>query len=118
MREAALLPQPQRAAAAFPPLASLAARRSAVLLSQPDGPYSRIVTLRIIRAFSAFRCDPSSCLGVDVLQWYEAMDEEGAPRLTRNQVRLVTDDDIGLKVLREAPAEVAQAIECVRSCFD
>jgi hypothetical protein len=37
-------------------------------------------------------------------------------RLTRNQVRPVTNDDIGLKVLREAPAEAAQAIECVRPC--
>lgn len=35
--------------------------------------------------------------------------------VTRNQVRPVTDDDIGLKVLREAPAKAAQAIECVRS---
>jgi hypothetical protein len=31
----------------------------------------------------------------------------------RNQVRAVTNDDIGLKVLREAPAEVAQSIEYV-----
>jgi hypothetical protein len=35
------------------------------------------------------------------------------PRLMRNQVRAVTNDDIGLKVLREAPAEVAQSIEYV-----
>jgi hypothetical protein len=35
------------------------------------------------------------------------------PRLTRNQVRPVTNDDIGLKVLREAPAEAAQPIEYV-----
>ena len=69
------------------------------------------------RSIPAFQCDLPSCLGVDVLQWYVAGDEEGAPRLTRNQVRLVTDDDIGLKVLREAPAEAAQAIECVRSCL-
>lgn len=100
---------------AFPPAASLAARRPAVLLSQPGCPYPRIVTLHAIRAFPAFRFDPPFCLGVDVLQWYVARDEEGAPRLTRNQVRPVTDDDIGLKVLLEAPAEAAQAIECVRS---
>lgn len=43
--------------------------------------------------------------------------KKGAPRLTRNQVPPVTNDDIGLKVLREAPAEAAQAIECVRSCL-
>lgn len=35
------------------------------------------------------------------------------PRLTRNQVRPVTNDDIGLKVLREAPVEAAQSIEYV-----
>jgi hypothetical protein len=35
------------------------------------------------------------------------------PRLTRKQVRVVTDDDIGLKVLREAPADAAQTIEYV-----
>jgi hypothetical protein len=35
------------------------------------------------------------------------------PRLTRNQVRPVTNDDIGVKVLREAPAEAAQPIEYV-----
>jgi hypothetical protein len=35
------------------------------------------------------------------------------PRLTQNQVRPVTNDDIGLKVLREAPAEAAQIIEYV-----
>jgi hypothetical protein len=32
----------------------------------------------------------------------------------RDQVRPVTDDDIGLKVLREAPEDAAQSIECVR----
>jgi hypothetical protein len=32
-----------------------------------------------------------------------------------NKVRPVTDGDIGLKVLREAPAEAAQIIECVLS---
>jgi hypothetical protein len=31
----------------------------------------------------------------------------------RNQVRAVTNNDIGLKVLREAPAEAAQSIEYV-----
>ena len=35
------------------------------------------------------------------------------PRLTRNQVRSVTNADIGLKVLREVPAEAAQRIEYV-----
>ena len=35
------------------------------------------------------------------------------PRLTRSQVRPVTNDDIGLKVLREAPADAAQSIEYV-----
>jgi hypothetical protein len=35
------------------------------------------------------------------------------PRLTRNQVRAVTNDDIGLKVLHEAPVEAAQSIEYV-----
>lgn len=35
------------------------------------------------------------------------------PRLTRNQVRAVTNNDIGLKVLREAPAEAAQSIEYI-----
>ena len=35
------------------------------------------------------------------------------PRLTRSQVRPVTNDDIGLKVLREAPAEAPQSIEYV-----
>jgi hypothetical protein len=39
--------------------------------------------------------------------------ERIVPRLTRNQVRPVTNDDIGLKVLREAPAEAAQSIEYV-----
>lgn len=38
-------------------------------------------------------------------------------RLTQDQVRPVTDDDIGLKVLREAPAETVERtvepIECV-----
>jgi hypothetical protein len=101
---------------ASPPAASLAARRPAVLLSQPDCPYPRIVTLHAIRAFLAFRLDPPSYLGVNVLKWYVARDEEGAPRLTQDQVRPVTDDDIGLKVLLETPAEAAaQAIECVRS---
>jgi hypothetical protein len=33
------------------------------------------------------------------------------PRLTRNQVRAVTDDDIGLKVLRDAPADATEIIE-------
>jgi hypothetical protein len=33
------------------------------------------------------------------------------PRLTRNQVRPVTNNDIGLKVLREATVEAAQSIE-------
>jgi hypothetical protein len=35
------------------------------------------------------------------------------PRLTWDQIRPVTNDDIGLKVLREAPAEAAQSIEYV-----
>jgi hypothetical protein len=35
------------------------------------------------------------------------------PRLTRNQVRPVTNDDTGLKVLREAPVEAEQSIEYV-----
>jgi hypothetical protein len=35
------------------------------------------------------------------------------PRLTRNQVLLVTNDDTGLKVLREAPVEAEQSIEYV-----
>jgi hypothetical protein len=30
----------------------------------------------------------------------------------------VTDDDIGLKVLREAPADVSQVIECVYTIFE
>lgn len=38
-----------------------------------------------------------------------------APRLTQGQGRPVTDDDIGLKVLREAPAEETQIIEYVFS---
>jgi hypothetical protein len=36
-----------------------------------------------------------------------------APRLTRNQVRAVTDEDIGLKVLRNAPADAAEIVEYV-----
>lgn len=32
------------------------------------------------------------------------------------EVRPVTEDDIGLKVLHEAPAEASQIIECVGSC--
>jgi hypothetical protein len=43
--------------------------------------------------------------------------ERSAPRLTWNQVRAVTDDDIGLKVLREAPAEAAQCIEYVHLLY-
>jgi hypothetical protein len=39
------------------------------------------------------------------------------PRLTRNQVRPVTNDDIGLKVLREAPAEAEQSIEYVHQQY-
>jgi hypothetical protein len=39
------------------------------------------------------------------------------PRLTRNQVRPVTNDDIGLKVLHEAPVEAAQSIEYVHLQF-
>jgi hypothetical protein len=35
------------------------------------------------------------------------------PRLTWDQIRPVTNNDIGLKVLREAPAEAAQSIEYV-----
>jgi hypothetical protein len=35
------------------------------------------------------------------------------PRLTRNQVRPVTNDDTGLKVLREAPVGAEQSIEYV-----
>lgn len=34
-------------------------------------------------------------------------------RLTRIQVRPVTDDDIGLRVLRNAPAEITEAIDVV-----
>ena len=41
---------------------------------------------------------------------------ERRAKIDANQVRPVTNDDIGLKVLREAPAEAAQAIECVRLC--
>lgn len=36
-----------------------------------------------------------------------------AHRLTRVQVRLVTDDDIGLKVLRDPPADAGQPIDIV-----
>jgi hypothetical protein len=45
-----------------------------------------------------------------------------APRLTRNQVRLVTDEDIGLKVLRDPSANTADVadatkiVECVHYC--
>jgi hypothetical protein len=39
-----------------------------------------------------------------------------APRLTRDQVRAVTDEDIGLKVLRNAPADADEIVEYVRSC--
>jgi len=35
------------------------------------------------------------------------------PRLTRNQVRSASNDDIGLKVLREAPVEAEESIEYV-----
>jgi hypothetical protein len=35
------------------------------------------------------------------------------PRLTRNQVRSVSNDDIGLKVLREAPVKAEESIEYV-----
>jgi hypothetical protein len=38
-----------------------------------------------------------------------------APRLTRNLVRAVTDEDIGLRVLRNAPAGAAEIVEYVRS---
>jgi hypothetical protein len=41
--------------------------------------------------------------------------ERSTPRLTRNQVRPVTNNDIGLKVLREAPVEAEQSIEYVTS---
>jgi hypothetical protein len=34
-------------------------------------------------------------------------------RLTRIQVRLVTDDDIGLKILRDAPADATESIDIV-----
>ncbi|KAF2445811.1 hypothetical protein P171DRAFT_484469 [Karstenula rhodostoma CBS 690.94] len=36
------------------------------------------------------------------------------PRLTQNRVRPVIDENIGLKVLRDAPGDVAEIIEYVR----
>lgn len=37
-----------------------------------------------------------------------------SPGLTHNQVRTITDDDIGLKVLYQRSANAADTIECVR----
>jgi hypothetical protein len=45
----------------------------------------------------------------------ESRARRSAPRLTRNQVRPVTDEDIGLKVLRDAPADATESIEYVYS---
>jgi hypothetical protein len=41
--------------------------------------------------------------------------ERSVPRLTRDQVRPVTNDDIGLKVLCNAPADATEIIEYIRS---
>jgi hypothetical protein len=45
----------------------------------------------------------------------ESRARRSAPRLTLDQVRAVTDEDIGLRVLRNAPADAAEIVEYVCS---
>lgn len=98
-------------------LAATRANRWSKRLSQPSISYHLYILLPLAstyqRLLSSSLSKHTASSSIEVQLWYVACRIQRA-KTDVGQFRPVTDDDIGLKVLREAPAEASQVIEYVR----
>jgi hypothetical protein len=101
-------------------LAATRANRRSKRLSQPSISCHLYIPLPLAsthqRLFSSSLSKNTASSSIEVQLWYVARRIQRA-KTDVGQFRPVTDDDIGLKVLREAPTEAAQVIEYVHSYY-